>query len=510
MFLFVLTLQIVSNRARSICYSVRQQHFRARAELTVNRLMASSEHQLSTLATISETQEQLKSMAANTVDQLETGRQQIASDQQQLRLAHQMMNSQVLRNLQHIQQEREVVIAGNRRVIAKTEQIQRKLDSTADQITEQTEVQSVRHRELLHDLTQLGTQAEGVSSKLDASAAMVDNLQRNMIEHHLDAIANLKRINDTVNFLLSFENSIREAIELKLEWILLVTGATESRMVVLSVTVAHIFYTVFAVILFYTLHVRKFICYLLITLIWSNVVSELKFNSGFEFTALAAVLLAVGSGASFIAWCWGALFRRSPLANTIAKSSSDDGASFHRSLTSGDIKYVVKALEQLSADFTRRISGASERKDATVLCSTPIRRLSELGFENPSDMKRGSALPLDRTPPPVTRHLLPATPQNPPSTPYVADRSPGSVLNGSGLFRLQHLDSFSGSCPNSPAGSASCSGTPHTARQKSRRSGSLSRSFNRAACSAVTKSGQICKLPSQEGSNFCHRHLHNE
>jgi len=469
--------------------------------------MASSEHQLSTLATISETQEQLKSMAASTVDQLETGRQQIASDQQQLRQTHQMMNSQVLRNLQHIQQEREAIIAGNKRVIAKTEQIQQKLDSTADQVTEQTEMQSVRHRELLQDIAQLGTQAEDVSSKLDASTAMVENMQRNMIEHHMDAIENLKRINDTVNFLLSFVNSIREVIELKLEWILLVTGATESRMAVLSVIAAHISYAVVAVVLFSLLHVKKFIRCILITLILLNVAAELKFNSGFEFTELAAVLVAVGSVASLIAWCWGALSCRLPPTNSIAKSSSGDGANFHRSLSSEDIRYVVTALERLSADFAKRISGSDEREDATVLCSTPIRRLSELGLENLSNTKHGSASPLDCTPPPVTRHLFPATPQNPPPTPFVDD---GSLLNGSGVFRLQRLDSLDGSCPNSPAGSASCSGTPRAARQKSRRSGSLNRSFNRAACTAVTKSGQICKLPSQEGSSFCHRHLHNE
>lgn len=37
---------IVSNRARSVCYATRQQHFRRRAELTVNALISTATSQL--------------------------------------------------------------------------------------------------------------------------------------------------------------------------------------------------------------------------------------------------------------------------------------------------------------------------------------------------------------------------------------------------------------------------------------------------------------------------------
>lgn len=37
---------ILSNRARSVCYGARQQQFRALTQMTVNKLMASSNQQL--------------------------------------------------------------------------------------------------------------------------------------------------------------------------------------------------------------------------------------------------------------------------------------------------------------------------------------------------------------------------------------------------------------------------------------------------------------------------------
>ena len=41
--------QIVSNRARAVCYSVRQQQFTMKAEITVNKLVQTSEDQLKNL-----------------------------------------------------------------------------------------------------------------------------------------------------------------------------------------------------------------------------------------------------------------------------------------------------------------------------------------------------------------------------------------------------------------------------------------------------------------------------
>ena len=497
-------LQIVSNRARSVCYSMRQQHFRARAEQTVNKLMTSSEQQLHTLASISETQHQLKFMADSTIEQLETGHRQIVNDQQQLRQAHQSMNSQVLRNLHHIQQEKEVIIAGNKQLIRNTEQIQEKLDSTSEQMSEQADVQLARHKELLHDLTQLDMQAKDVSSKLDESMMVVEKFQRSVIEHQQDAIENLKHINNTVNFVLSLLNSVRDVVEVKLEWILHVTGATDIRMAVMSVAATHFCYAVVVMILSLLLRAKWHICCLLLTFILLNAAAELRFNSGLVFTQLAAVILAVSFVACFIPRCWAIAFHHPPPAELVVA----DRAKCDQTLSSDDISYIVRALEQLSADFKRRISGSDKEEEedmanVRVASSTPTRRLPELGFSSLSNRNKssaGSSL-LDYTPPPIRRHVLPVTPSNPPPTPVINQAA--SLMNASGILQLPLLDSADGSRSSSPAGSTPCSAS---LRRKSRASTSLNRSFNRPPCIAMTKSGQGCKLPAQDGSSFCHRH----
>ena len=41
--------QIVSNRARAVCYATRQQHFRMKTEFTVNHLVNAAQEQLNAL-----------------------------------------------------------------------------------------------------------------------------------------------------------------------------------------------------------------------------------------------------------------------------------------------------------------------------------------------------------------------------------------------------------------------------------------------------------------------------
>ena len=41
--------QIVSNRARAVCYATRQQHFRMKTEFTVNHLVNTAQEQLNSL-----------------------------------------------------------------------------------------------------------------------------------------------------------------------------------------------------------------------------------------------------------------------------------------------------------------------------------------------------------------------------------------------------------------------------------------------------------------------------
>ena len=64
------TYHIISNRARSVCYAMRQQQFRRQTELAVNKLSAATIDQLQAMEDLSNSQQQIKQA---TIDSLKVG-----------------------------------------------------------------------------------------------------------------------------------------------------------------------------------------------------------------------------------------------------------------------------------------------------------------------------------------------------------------------------------------------------------------------------------------------------
>lgn len=64
---------LMSNRARAVCYTIRQTQFRGLAEQTVNKLMNTAQSQLALLGKIEKEQENIQTLAENTFDLVEKG-----------------------------------------------------------------------------------------------------------------------------------------------------------------------------------------------------------------------------------------------------------------------------------------------------------------------------------------------------------------------------------------------------------------------------------------------------
>lgn len=64
---------LMSNRARAVCYTIRQVQFRGLAEQTVNKLMDTAQNQLAMLGKIEKEQENIQSLAENTLDVVTKG-----------------------------------------------------------------------------------------------------------------------------------------------------------------------------------------------------------------------------------------------------------------------------------------------------------------------------------------------------------------------------------------------------------------------------------------------------
>lgn len=64
---------LMSNRARAVCYMIRQTQFRGLAEQTVNKLMDTARSQLAYLERIEQGQENIQNLAEDTFEKLSKG-----------------------------------------------------------------------------------------------------------------------------------------------------------------------------------------------------------------------------------------------------------------------------------------------------------------------------------------------------------------------------------------------------------------------------------------------------
>ena len=459
-----------------------------------------------------EGQEHIRSVAETTVEQMQSGHKRLMDNQAEFERLTSDYRVEVVGNLQELRQEKELIASSNKQLLGMTGEIKKKLDETAEQIIVQSTVHSDRHNELLQDLANLGNRAEDVSSKLDRNAAAAENFQLIMESHHLTALNNLERINNTVNYMLSCVDSFRLMMDSKLEWVLHLSGKADDKISALTSIILHFLYFLVCLAVFSMLHLSVHVRYLLFVILVINAVLEVEggYSFGLADLTMSIAVMALGD------FVWTAMCRFGIVKKCKSNFLQVPPPSVDRQgeLSHIDLQYITaKLLESLKADLH---SGQSP--PSSLSCESFPVGSRPLEF-HPRNVNQADEFLFSagfHSPPPIQRFVLTSRPTpkiaNPPATPsafdesYVGDEISHSlwpVKTGSRASRS--IESVDSSPARSRSG-MSCTSTPMSRRRSNSRTSSLNQSVSRPICEALTKTGQPCKLPCQDGSNFCHRH----
>lgn len=118
---------LMSNRARAVCYSVRQAQFRGLTELTVNKLMGAAHEQLNIMTKIKDGQyrlEQATSEAFQSVINTNTELKQQQSDLQQAQFHGQLVLED---NIRRLADEKQLILEGHEYLTKMTQDVKEKL-----------------------------------------------------------------------------------------------------------------------------------------------------------------------------------------------------------------------------------------------------------------------------------------------------------------------------------------------------------------------------------------------
>ncbi|XP_049944775.1 protein brambleberry-like isoform X2 [Schistocerca serialis cubense] len=204
---------LMNNRARSVCYAARQQQFRAAAEMTVDRLFEATRQQVSAMDSLKSEQERLGQLTEGTLE-----RQEVLLQQQH------GLRQFVGSNLRDLLREKQLIAAGHRELARMTEDVRHRLDAANEQLDSQTAEQRANHEQLLADLTTIQRQAAEVWAQVERSTREVLDYQRSAARQYRHSLERLRKINETVDYLLRLVENTRSELDTRLGWVTRLAG----------------------------------------------------------------------------------------------------------------------------------------------------------------------------------------------------------------------------------------------------------------------------------------------
>ena len=157
---------LMSNRAKAVCYSIRQMQFRGMAEHTVNRLMDVARDQLKTLGKIHENQQDLQDIAQHTLTSLSEGHSVLADQQKDIQKAQFHGQLALEDNIRKLSQEKELIVDTHNQLVHMTHKIQKKLEDSSRNLEQQAGESRQNHQELLDDLIAIQNKAHAIFERI--------------------------------------------------------------------------------------------------------------------------------------------------------------------------------------------------------------------------------------------------------------------------------------------------------------------------------------------------------
>ncbi|XP_072376483.1 protein brambleberry-like [Diabrotica undecimpunctata] len=219
---------LMSNRARAVCYSIRQSQFRGLAEHTVNRLMEAAKNQLKNLGEITNTQQGLKDITEKTYYTLKEGHRNLFEQQDDLKKAQFVGQLAIEDNIKRLSDEKRLIRETHDNLVIMTRAVQEKLETSLNQLQDQTDESKINHRELLNDLLIIQEKTKDIFEKIEKSSSLLIKQNEDFNRQYRSTFKSLQEMNKTVSDLVVLVKGTWLSLEERLTWIVAALGGTDT------------------------------------------------------------------------------------------------------------------------------------------------------------------------------------------------------------------------------------------------------------------------------------------
>ncbi|XP_050955459.1 protein brambleberry [Labeo rohita] len=462
---------IVSNRARSVCYATRQQHFRKRAELTVNALISTATSQLDAMKDLKEGQKELREMTAASLDKLLEGHSALQLQQGALKEGQEQLDASISENLQRLAQEKALISTGQQLVAQLIQGITQRMENVSGQLKNQSAEVQEGHQAILDDLAVVRGSAQDIYEKMELNLNGFLQQQNTTAKFYSELMSKLERMNGTLGYMLTYLDNMQNRLEDRLHMIQGYLGWAGLSLRALWTCVMHAVYFLLSAVLLSFLQCATFSRVALLLMVPINAIAEINQQSALDLVTLTLLLFTLSLGRWFV------------LQMLWALSKMKGQPCSPAPLPIGPPKEMTPEKESLS---TERFHASS---------STPVPNDPDCDLEVESFMMGDpyimSMSPSQSHAPPKFSHLNPGTPSH--STPRLKSR------HSIGAAVLDNIPQRNLGGVLETMGHSRSSSPNHSLASNSSFSG-------RSLCSGITRLGQPCKKRALVGQDYCRLH----
>ncbi|XP_075539656.1 protein brambleberry-like [Dermacentor variabilis] len=289
------TYHLISNRARAVCYSTRQQQFYAKTEMTVNKLVWTTDQQVKAMDQLEQEQKKVSALTSQTLETMSSGQKALMQQQEKLKTSQQSVQHFVAENLKELMLEKALIAAGQRELAQMTNTIRKKLDAASTMMLSNEQQRQVNHRELLKDLSAVQNYAKFLQERLEQTAQVVLSRQETAAVRFEETLSNLGKINASIGYVQEVIDTMRKDVDSKFGWLVRLLHSTGDQLSAIYCCVLHCGYLLVAMFLAAFLQFPMASRVFLLFSVPVNAVASIRESCGLDFgplTVLLAIFLA--------------------------------------------------------------------------------------------------------------------------------------------------------------------------------------------------------------------------
>ncbi|XP_072911171.1 protein brambleberry [Hemitrygon akajei] len=316
---------IVSNQARSLCYTARQQEFRRRTEMTVNSLVASASSQLEVMTLVKDGQKELRELTASSLEKIVHGQSTLLLQQEQLQGGQQDLESSINGNQERLTEEKELIASGHQQVTKLIDGITLTMENVSKQLTHQDLQLQESHQAILTDLLEVRARARQIYTKLESNLVQFAAQQSQTAVHYDQLMDRLQEMNQTVTVVMHMLAHLEKGVNQRLNSFLKWTGGNRH---VIYTSVVHVSYFLTSALIMAFLQTPGFSRAVLLVLVVLNALSEFNGCISLDFKCLNLFLTLTVVGNWLLVNCFGAQKRKFLPDRPSTPVTSSEGPEF--------------------------------------------------------------------------------------------------------------------------------------------------------------------------------------